>query len=129
MIEPKWLLLKTIRAIHEMQLARHGGAIGLRDQAQLESLLQQPHTLLTQEPEIPLTRLAAAYVTGMVKLRPFVDANKRTALVAGATFLYENGRLLKADQADAVIATLRLASGEWTDEQFSAWLEQNSTQI
>ena len=124
MISPKWLLLKTIRAIHEMQLARHGGAIGLRDEGQLQMILQQPQRLSDREPETPLTRLATVYVSGLAKGRPFVDANKRTALVAGATFLYENGWLLKADQPDALIATNRLAAGEWTDEQFSAWLQK-----
>lgn len=112
-----------------MQLARHGGAIGLRDESQLENILLQPRNLSDREPEAALTRLAAAYVAGLAKGRPFLDANKRTALVAGATFLYENGWLLKADQPDAVIATNRLASGEWTDDQFSAWLQQNSAQI
>ena len=129
MIAPKWLLPKTIRAIHEMQLARHGGAIGLRDESALQTLLQPPESLFDEQPGVSLSRLAGAYVAGLVRGKPFVDANKRTALVAGATFLYENGRVLKADQPDAVIATTRLASGEWTDEQFSTWLEQHSAQI
>ena len=129
MIAPKWLLVKTIRAIHEMQLARHGGAMGLRDEQQLMTVLRAPQDLSEQQPETPVHTLAAAYVAGMVKAKPFLDANKRTGLVAGATFLYENGWLLKADQPDAVIATLRLASGEWTDEQFTLWLQQHSAQI
>lgn len=112
-----------------MQLARHGGESGIRDESRLASILEVPGTRFNQQPESSYHQLAAAYAGGLALGKPFVDANKRTALVAGATFLYENGWLLKAEQPDAVIATARLASGEWTEEQFSSWLQHHSVPV
>jgi len=112
-----------------MQLARHGGEPGIRDDGRLDSILQAPQAVFEQLPDTSFHQLAATYVSGLAKGKPFVDANKRTALVAGATFLYENGWQLKADQPDAVIATARLASGDWTQEQFGSWLQNHSVQI
>jgi len=112
-----------------MQLARHGGLIGIRDQALLDAALQEPLAMFEGEPEISVNRLATVYVSALAKGKPFEDANKRTGLVAGATFLYENGWLLKAEQPDTVIATFRLVSGEWSTEQFSNWLEQHSVRV
>jgi death-on-curing protein len=76
-----------------------------------------------------LTRLAAVYSFGLVLDRPFVDGNKRTALMTAALFLAKNGFHLNAPQPEAVIATLRLSTGEWEDAPFAAWLQQNSIQI
>jgi death-on-curing protein len=125
-IEPKWVLLATVRAIHEVQLARHGGSSGIRDEGLLESALARPQQIFHYEDQPSLTRLAGAYAFGIAKNHPFFDGNKRTAFVTAAVFLADNGWRLVAEQAEATVATLRLAGGEWTEHQYSAWLTENS---
>jgi death-on-curing protein len=122
-------LTKTVRAIQEIQLARHGGESGVQDESRLQAVLQAPQDLFEQTPETSFHVLAAVYAAGLATSKPFADGNKRTALVVGATFLYDNGWLLKAAPADAVIATTRLASGEWSQEQFCSWLQNNSVPL
>ena len=68
--------------------------------------------------------LAAAYAAGIVQTHPFVDGNKRAGWIVSALFLELNGRSVIASQADVVIAVMKLASGEWHEEQFAAWLAE-----
>jgi death-on-curing protein len=69
--------------------------------------------------------LAAAYGFGLAKNHPFVDGNKRTALVAVELFLILNGWTLTANDAGCVITMLNLASGDATEAQFAGWIRAN----
>jgi death-on-curing protein len=109
--EPIWLRLEAILAAHDDQLAEHGGGVGVRDQGLLESALARPLNLNAYgEPSLP--RLAAAYAFGIARNHPFVDGNKRTALVAAELFLGLNGYDLTADDVGVVEVFLALATGE-----------------
>ncbi len=70
--------------------------------------------------------MGAAYAAGVIKNHPFLDGNKRTGFVAAVVFLEYNGCAVAASEADATAATLALASGEMSQQQFAQWLEQNS---
>ena len=129
MIDPAWVLIDRVLAVHDIQLARHGGSAGIRDRGLLESALARPEQIFHYEPQSSLGKLAAAYAFGIAKNHPFVDGNKRTAFLTSALFLAKNGFFLNAAQPEAVIATLRLASGEWQEEQYAAWLQHNSVQV
>jgi death-on-curing protein len=113
-------------AIHEAQLAEHGGSIGLRDQGLLESALARPRQIYTYTDTPSLTSLAAAYAFGIARNHPFLDGNKRTAWVVCATFLELNGREVMAAQEDVVTVMLEVAAGKLREEQFTAWLEANT---
>jgi death-on-curing protein len=126
MNEPKWVPLAVVMAIHEAQLAQHGGGVGVRDQGLLESALARPRQIHAYTEGPPLTRLAAAYAFGLAKNHAFVDGNKRTAWVVCATFLEVNGRQVTATQADVVATMLGVADSSINEEAFSAWLERNS---
>jgi death-on-curing protein len=78
-----WAGLTTVLAIHEEQIAEHGGASGVRDHGLLSSALK---SIAAYEPDGDLSRLAAAYGYGIAKNHPFIDGNKRTALVVTETF-------------------------------------------
>src|SRR6188768_3668926 len=96
-----WLLEETLTAIHHRQIAEHGGSEGLRDEGLLLSALARPQNLLAYgEPAPDSASLAAAYAYGIARDHPFVDGNKRTALVAARTFLILNEVDLKATQDD-----------------------------
>ena len=125
MTEPRWLEHRIIVAVHDAQLARHDGAGGIRDDGLLESALARPRNLHAYGEE-ELCVLAVAYAFGIVRNHPFVDGNKRTAFVTAALFLQENGLRLIAPEAEAVVMTLGLASGEMPEEGFAAWLRDRA---
>jgi death on curing protein len=125
MSEPVWLRLEAILAAHDDQLAEHGGSVGVRDHGLLESALARPLNLYAYG-EPSLSRLAASYGFGIARNHPFVDGNKRTALVAAETFLGLNGFDLTASDMEVVEIFLALAAGEITEEQLAAWIDRNN---
>jgi death on curing protein len=119
--EPVWLRRDVILAVHDEQLADHGGAQGLRDEGLLDSALARPHHLLGYgDPDA--AELGAAYAWGIARNHPLVDGNKRTALVAAELFLVLNGYELQADDADCVVTMLKVAAGEMAEDDFAAWI-------
>jgi death on curing protein len=119
-----WLTAELVSAFHMRQLAEHGGGAGLRDAGLLESALQRPQNKIAYgEPDA--AGLAAAYAYGIARNHPFVDGNKRTALVASFTFLYLNGYKVKTSQAENVTVFLALASGNLTEDELAAWFRKN----
>ena len=111
----------VVIAAHLEQLAEHGGAAGIRDAGLLDSALARPENLVAYgDPDV--AALAAAYGFGIVRNHPFVDGNKRAALIATELFLALNGFDLIVDDAECVLVVLALAAGELTEEEFAAWL-------
>ena len=124
MTEPNWLSDEIIIAIHDEQLAIHGGGVGLRDQGMLASALERPVNKWSYE-NAGLPELAAAYAFGLAKNHPFIDGNKRTALLALYTFLYINGVDFIVPEADAAAAILALAAGEVDEDGLTRWIRDN----
>ena len=120
-----WLSHQLILAIHDEQLAEHGGALGVRDEGLLESALARPLNRAGYgEPDV--AELAALYAIAIARNHPFVDGNKRTAFAALFTFLAFNGMVFEPSEVDATMAVLRLAAGEIDDEEFTAWVRANT---
>ena len=116
-----WIDPKVLLAVHEEQLAEHGGAGGTRDLGLFESAIARPQNLAAYgEPDA--ADLAAAYGCGLARNHPFIDSNKRTAFVAVELFLLLNGHELVADDADCVITMLGVAAGSIDEPAFAAWL-------
>ena len=119
----KWLSTEAVLAMHARQLAEHGGGTGVRDPGLLDSALQRPvNKTVYGEPD--LFDLAAAYAYGIARNHPFVDDNKRTALVASRTFLIINGFQITASQEDRLTTFLKLAEGNLTEDELSAWFRK-----
>ena len=125
-MEPEWLSKALMLAIHDEQLAEHGGGTGVRDEGLLDSALVRPQNRLSYEPTADLQTLAAAYAFGVARNHPFIDGNKRTAFVAAEVFLDLNGMTLTASDEECVLTMLRLAAGEIEEDAFAAWLRANS---
>lgn len=125
MAEPEWIAVEVALAIHEAQLAEHGGGEGVRDPGLLDSALVRPRNAWGYG-VTDLCVLAAALGHGIARNHPFVDGNKRTAFVAVETFLALNGVDLTASDADCVVAMLDLAAGEMAEEEFAAWLRDHT---
>lgn len=120
----RWLPRAVLIAVHEEQLAEHGGAAGLRDEGLFDSALARPRQLANYgDPDV--VDLAAAYAFGLVRNHPFIDGNKRTGFVAAQLFLRLNGHRIQAPLAECVLTTLALAAGDIDEAAFAAWLRRH----
>lgn len=118
-----WIIRAFALAIHERQLAEHGGGAGVRDEALLESALARPQQLYSYgDPPPDLAALAASLAYGLARNHPFVDGNKRTAAVACETFVMLNGAILDAEDLELYPAYLALAEGSLSESEFADWL-------
>jgi death-on-curing protein len=124
MNEPRWLTIEMIVAIHDEQLAIHGGSEGLRDLGLLESALDRPRNKWTYE-QAEFAELAAAYGYGLARNHPFIDGNKRSSLLAIYTFLGINGIDFIAPEAEAAAMILALAAGDVSEESLARWIGDN----
>lgn len=123
-----WLNSAVIIAVHEAQLAEHGGGAGVRDHHLLASALSQPHNLAAYgKPDV--ADLAATYGYGISRNHAFVDGNKRAGFVAVAMFLRLNGYKLVADDASKVMTMLAVAAGEFSEAEFAAWIRQHAVKL
>lgn len=128
MSEIKWLLEETVYAIHRRQIAEHGGIDGVRDKGLLLSALARPKNILIYVEDVDIASLAASYAYGLAKNHPFVDGNKRTALVIMRTFLLLNGYDLNASQEEKYLAFLKLAEGNLSEEELLEWIREKIIQ-
>ena len=127
MDEPIWMDALDAVIVHDRELSAHGGSAGIRDVGLLESALARPRNMWAYaESTPPLSRLAAAYASGISSNHPFVDGNKRAALLVSFVFLDINGIEVTATQEEAYLAMLGLAAGEISEDQLALWFERNS---
>ena len=124
MNEPVWLEINAVLAIHDEQLAEHGGASGIRDSGMLESALDRPRNKWTYA-QAGLDELAAAYAYGIARNHPFIDGNKRTSLLSLYTFLGLNGIDFDVPEAEAATIILALAAGEVSEDSLARWIRDN----
>ena len=120
-----WVQDKVVLAIHEAQLAEHGGAEGIRDQNGLASALARAQNRVAYAGEQDAASLAASYAFAISRNHPFVDGNKRTAFVVMELFLELNGWRLEASHADCVTAMEALAAGQFTENSFAQWVREH----
>ena len=119
-VEPVWLDSDIALAVHDRQLAEHGGGAGVRDAGTLESALARPLNRWAYG-EDDLATLAATYAFGVARNHPFVDGNKRTAWVLARLFLALNGVTLVFQPEAAIQAMLALAAGELAEAEMADW--------
>ena len=119
-----WVDQDVVLAVHEAQIAEHGGASGVRHTGLLESALARPLNLDAYgRPDA--AALAAAYACGIARNHPFIDGNKRTALVIAETFLELNDSELKADNVACVDTMLQVAAGTMDEDSMAEWIRAN----
>ncbi len=121
-----WIERPLAIAIHERQLAEHGGSTGVRDESLLESALARPQQCHTYgDPPPDLADLAASLAFGLARNHPFIDGNKRTAAVACEAFIMLNGGDLTADDLELYPQYLALAEGALPEAEFATWLREH----
>jgi len=124
MKEPVWVLREVVLTLHDVLLAEFGGPSGIRDETLLDSALARPQQMFHYE-DPDLFTMAIAYIYGILKNHPFIDSNKRTALMTGFVFLARNGKSLNAPEAETTQAILDLTDGTMTETEFTHWLRKN----
>lgn len=123
MTEWRWVDRRVALALHADQLRAWGGGQGVRDEGLLESALARPQNLAAYgQPD--LAALAASYAYGLAKNHPFVDGNKRTALVVCETFIIDNGKSLIANDAELAVLFEELAGGLISEKELADWLRE-----
>lgn len=121
-----WIEKALVLALHDRQIAEHGGSSGVRDDSLLQSALARPQQLFAYgDPAPDLADLAASLAFGIAKNHPFVDGNKRSAIVSCETFIELNDATLDASDADLYQAILFLAESKFTEPEFAAWLRSH----
>lgn len=124
MTAPVWIPPEVVLAIHDEQIAEHGGLAGVRDATLLDSALARPQNAFAYGEKDPCL-LAALYAAGIVRNHPFADGNKRTAFVACELFLTVNGLLLESGDDACIEQTVALAAGEIDEHAYALWLRDN----
>lgn len=122
----RWVAAEVVFAIHDRQIAEHGGAEGVRDRGAVESALARPVNLDAYG-AADAAALAAAYAFGLCRNHGFVDGNKRTAWVVARLFLADNGYRLAFDPVEAVVTVERLAGGTLDEATLAAWFRARLT--
>lgn len=121
-----WIGKLLALAIHQRQLAEHGGGSGVRDESLLESALARPHQVQAYgDPPPDLAELAAALAHALARNHPFVDGNKRTAHVCYRVFLALNGADLVASDEEKYVNMIALSEGSMSESEFAAWVRKH----
>ncbi|TMV05679.1 type II toxin-antitoxin system death-on-curing family toxin [Ruegeria sediminis] len=128
MTEPTWVPLAAVLAIHDRQIARHGGASGMRDRALLEMGCARAMNLAAYS-DAGLAEIASAYAFGISKAHAFMDGNKRTAFVTALTFLRLNGYSFRPQPIEGARMMEDLASGRVSEADFAEWLSSGMNPI
>jgi death-on-curing protein len=127
--EPLWVSKKAVLAVHNAQLAEHGGSDGIRDETLLDSALAKPLNVFDCADQPDIFQLAASYAFGIARNHAFVDGNKRTALVVSFTFLDRNGWDIVAAKENIYFTFLHLADGSLTEEDLTTWFTKHAVPL
>ncbi|WP_018249546.1 type II toxin-antitoxin system death-on-curing family toxin [Orenia marismortui] len=121
---------KAILYFHEQLIQIYGGSTGVRDEKLLDSAIQQPKSTFEGEYlHNSIFKMASAYGFHLCKNHPFVDGNKRIALVAMDTFLQNNGYEITASEKETYTIMIKLSSEGLSKDELTNWLKQNTTSI
>lgn len=107
-----FLSADVVLMIHRRVIDEFGGDPGLRDRGLLESAVAMPQsTFGGVDLHAGLPEKAAAYHFHLCANHPFMDGNKRVAVVAAEVFLLINGQELSASDNDVEDLTTGVAAG------------------
>jgi len=126
-----WVSLTELIIIHERVIAETGGVHGIMNPGGLESALARPFTAFDGIALFPdLVSKVAALIHSLIAFHPFVDGNKRTALVAADVCLRLNGyRLVPSDEVEPFFWAVGRGEkeigeiAEWLGDHVEPWAE------
>jgi death on curing protein len=123
-VKPIFLTLDEVLALHADQVDRYGGALGIRDLALLESAIATPAASCRGEfLHGSLHEMAAAYLFHLIKNHPFIDGNKRVALISTIVFLGFNDLALTAEPDALTSLVIGVADGSVSKAEVAVFLK------
>jgi death on curing protein len=125
--EPLFLALDEVIEIHQDQIQRYGGHIGIRDLELLKSSISMPAAGFSGEYlHTDIYEMAAAYLFHIIRNHPFMDGNKRTGVVSALVFLILNGIELSADEHSLENMVISVAEGKIGKAEIAQYFYANS---
>ena len=124
MKEPVWLTAATLHLLHDRQVERFGGLLGVRDEGAIESALARPLNAWAYGKATDIESLAATYLVALAQQQGFVDGNKRTALGGTLVFLSLNGRELDVPGEELYALVMAVSTSRMGVEQVAGWLRE-----
>ncbi|MBL8746213.1 MAG: type II toxin-antitoxin system death-on-curing family toxin [Phycisphaerae bacterium] len=123
---PRFVTQSEALAYHELSIQEYGGAHGVRDAGALDSAIAMPMQGLGDgyAHAFPF-EMAAAYAFHIAKNHPFIDGNKRTALLCCGAFLRMNGWDLGSKGTEAADAILAVVENRMAKHDLAVWLQQH----
>jgi death-on-curing protein len=122
------LTLEQLLELHALAIKSTGGSQGLRDLGRLEAAIAvQTQNVFGEELYPSLFDKAAALIRSMIADHPFVDGNKRTALLSGLTLLTLNGLEFNANLGEIENFAVEIATQHIDVPQISGWLRSHVT--
>ncbi len=122
------ITLEQVLQMHVLVARDTGGSAGLRDLGRLEATLAtQQQNVFGKEVYASLTHKAAALIRGIIADHPFVDGNKRTAMLVGLTFLRINDIGFQITPGDLEDFAVKITTDNLAVESIANWLEKART--
>jgi death-on-curing protein len=129
-LDPEFLELDEVLELHRLSLANYGGGDGVRDMGLLESAMAQPSAAFgNQYAHESLYAMAGAYLFHIASNHPFIDGNKRTALLAALVFLDLNGIGVEHGSEPLYQLTMGVANGSIDKARATLQLERIATSV
>lgn len=126
-MDPQFLALDEVLALHSDQIRRYGGRPGLRDVSLLSSAIAMPAATYRGEYlHQGLPEMAAAYLFHICRNHPFIDGNKRASLAAALTFLWLNRMSVKASEDELTELVMGVAAGTIGKPEVAVFLKQHA---
>lgn len=122
----KYLTLEEVLCIHDMLIEKFGGSHGVRDLGLIESALARPSAGFGDYeayPDIHLKSVVLAH--SLLKNHPFIDGNKRTAMMAMEQFLFINGLTITAKKGDICQLALNIENNSLDEQSIADWIEKH----
>jgi death-on-curing protein len=120
------LTLEQLLELHALIIEATGGSMGLRDLGRLEAAIATQTQNVFGEALYPnIVDKAAAMIRGIIADHPFVDGNKRTAMLTGLTILELNGGIFTAEVGEIEDFAVKIAIEHLDVPQISIWLQRH----
>lgn len=121
-----FLSVDDVLLLHTDTIDIDGGSHGVRDHGLLDAAVAMPRQQFGGDYlHEDLAAMAAAYMFHIAQNHPFVDGNKRAAVMSALTFLSINGIEELPDPKDLELVTLQVAAGELGKESLTKWIRKN----
>lgn len=127
-MDPVFLTLDEVLALHQDQIRRYGGTLGVRDLDLLSSALGAVSASFGGRfLHGSLFEMAAAYVFHIASNHPFLDGKKRTALAAALIFLWMNDLEIEAEEDELTDLVLGVAEGRASKAEVAVFFQSHAS--